>query len=97
MNSYIYLIHPMRHEFYHQPTALEEQVKQAHQAYLEQASSAGRLLLAGACLDETFEVVLLDAESDEVARYFMLQDPAVKHNVMMAELHPLKISLMKGR
>jgi uncharacterized protein YciI len=53
-------------------------------------------LLAGPCLDETFGVVIFDAANEEAARSFMLNDPSVENNVMMAELHPLRISLMKG-
>ena len=53
----------------------------------------GVVLLAGPCLDETFGVVVLTADSEAAARAFMLNDPAVKNNVMMAELHPMKISV----
>ena len=35
-------------------------------------------------------------EDDEAARTFMYDDPSVKSNVMLAELHPLKISLFHG-
>lgn len=50
-------------------------------------------MLAGPCLDETFDIVVISAEDDKVARDFMLNDPAVKCNVMMAELHPIEIAL----
>ena len=96
MKEYIYLIHPFRHEFFECPTPFEEQVMDAHFEYLKQAASIGTLVLAGPCLDETFGVVVLRADSDEAARQFMLNDPSVKSNVMMAELHPMKISLMEG-
>ena len=96
MAEFIYLIHPLRHEFFERPTPLEEEVMEAHFQYLKQAVKEGAVLLAGPCLDETFGVVVLTAESEDEARDFMLRDPAVKSNVMMAELHPMKISLMKG-
>ncbi len=96
MKEYIYLIHPLRHEFFKNPTQLESQVMEAHYAYLERATSLGTVLLAGPCLDETFGVVVLRADDDDEAREFMLNDPSVSSNVMMAELHPMKISLMKG-
>ncbi len=96
MAEYIYLIHPLRHEFFESPTPLEEEVMEAHFHYLKQAVKEGTVLLAGPCLDETFGVVVLTAESEVEARDFMLRDPAVVSNVMMAELHPMKISLMKG-
>jgi len=95
MPEYIYLIHPLRHEFFDKPTPLEEQVIEAHYEYLERATAEGTVLLAGPCLDETFGVVVLRTEDDEAARTFMLNDPSVKSNVMMAELHPMKVSIIK--
>jgi len=96
MKEFIYLIHPLRHEFFTNPTLLESQVMDVHYEYLKQATLQGTVLLAGPCLDETFGVVVIRAASDEAAHEFMLNDPAVSSNVMMAELHPMKISLMKG-
>jgi len=96
MPEYIYLIHPLRHAFFESPTELEDQVMDAHYEYLKQALADGRVLLAGPCLDETFGVVVLQAENEQAARDFMLNDPSVSSNVMMAELHPMKVSLIKG-
>lgn len=96
MPEYIYLTHPLRSEFFESPTPLEDEVMEAHFQYLKQATAEGVVLLAGPCLDETFGLVVLKADSEADARAFMLNDPAVKNNVMMAELHPMKISLMKG-
>jgi uncharacterized protein len=96
MPDYIYLIHPLRHGFFDSPTPQEEAVMKAHYEYLNKATVEGAVLLAGPCLDETFGVVVFKAENDESARTFMLNDPSVENNVMIAELHPLKISLMKG-
>jgi len=94
MPDYIYLIHPLRHEFFESPTSQEEAVMEAHYQYLKQATELGVVLLAGPCLDETFGVVVFTAESDEAAQAFMFNDPSVKDNVMMAELHPMRISLL---
>lgn len=95
MPEFIYLIHPLRHEFFESPTPREDEMMDAHFAYLEQATMEGIVLLAGPCLDETFGVVILTAESETAAHTFMLNDPSVKSNVMMAELHPMKVSLMR--
>jgi uncharacterized protein YciI len=97
MADYIYLIQPLRHEFFVCPPPREKRVMEALFENLKQAVTGGTLVLAGPCLDETFGVVVLRAENDEKASAFMLADPAVKSNVMAAELHPLKISLMEGR
>ncbi len=96
MKEYIYLIHPLRDEFFVSPTPLEDQLVEAHYDYLKQATEQGTVVLAGPCLDETFGVIIFRAENDAAAREFMLNDPSVKNNIMMAELHPMKISLMKG-
>jgi uncharacterized protein YciI len=95
MPEFIYLIHPFRHEFFENPTSLEDAVMDEHFEYLKLATEQGVVLLAGPCLDETFGVVVLTAESETAARAFMLNDPSVKNNVMMAELHPMKVSLLK--
>lgn len=96
MPEFIYLIHPLRHEFFENPTPQEDAVMEEHFEYLKQATTQGMVLLAGPCLDETFGVVVLNAESERTAREFMLNDPSVKNNVMMAELHPMKISLISS-
>ena len=93
MPHYIYLIHPLRHEFFDQPTPAEEAAMAAHFEYLKQAA-AGTVLIAGPCLDETFGLVVFQAEDDQAARAFMYNDPSVQANVMMAELHPFRLSLL---
>jgi uncharacterized protein YciI len=96
MKEYIYLIHPLRHDFFEHPTPFEEQVMDEHYQYLERFTVSGKVVLAGPCLDETFGVVILREETDQAAQEFMFNDPSVKSNVMMAELHPMKISLIQG-
>jgi uncharacterized protein YciI len=96
MPEYIYLIHPYRHEFFESPTAQEEAAMEAHFEYLKHAATRGAVLLAGPCLDETFGVVVIRAENEQAARVFMMNDPSVKGNVMMAELHPMKVSVRGG-
>ena len=53
-------------------------------------------MLAGPCLDNTFGLVIFRSENDETARAFMFNDPAVKKNIMMTELHPMRVSI-KGK
>ncbi len=95
MPDYLYLIHPLRHEFFESPTPREEAAMDAHFEYLKKGSAEGVVLLAGPCLDETFGIVVFKAENEDLARAFMMNDPSVESNVMMAELHPLRISVMK--
>ncbi|HTX90926.1 MAG TPA: YciI family protein [Anaerolineales bacterium] len=93
MPEYIYLIHPFRDGFFEAPTPEENTAMDEHYQYLQAALEAGALVLAGPCLDETFGVVIFKADDDEAAQAFMFADPSVKKNVMMAELHPMRISL----
>lgn len=96
MPEYIYLIHPFRDGFFENPTSSEDAAMDAHFQYLGKAMQAGIVALAGPCLDDTFGIVIFRAENDDAARAFMLNDPSVKSNVMMAELHPMRISLMEN-
>jgi uncharacterized protein YciI len=93
MPAYLYLIHPFRDGFFENPTSEENIIMDEHFLYLKQAAQAGTVLLAGPCLDNTFGIIIFEAENDETARDFMFHDPSVMKNVMMAELHPLRISL----
>ena len=96
MPEYIYLIHPLREGFFEQPTPQEVAIMEAHSQYLKRATEAGTVVLAGPCLDKTFGIAVFHAGNQAIAKEFMFNDPAVKENVMMAELHPLHISF-KGQ
>jgi uncharacterized protein len=93
MPEYIYLIHPFRDGFFEQPSQEEEKAMSAHFEYLKQAAAQGNVVLAGPCLDDTFGVIIFRAENEASAQAFMYNDPSVKANVMMAELHPLRLSI----
>jgi uncharacterized protein YciI len=93
MPEFLYLIHPYRHGFFDTPTPEEEAVMEEHFAYLKKAAEAGTILLAGPCKDDTFGLVVFRAENEDAANAFMCGDPSVKKNVMVAELHPMRISI----
>lgn len=93
MPEYLYLIHPFRDGLFTHPTPQEDAIMEAHFQYLKRATEKGLILLAGPCLDETFGLVVFRAENEEAAKTFMFNDPSVKANVMMAELHPFRASL----
>jgi uncharacterized protein len=93
MKEYLYLIHPYRHGFFESPTPEEDTIIDEHFAYLKKAAETGTVVLAGPCTDDTFGLVVLRAESDAAANAFMFNDPSVKKNVMVAELHPMRISI----
>ncbi len=94
MPEYLYLIHPYREGFFEKPTSEESSIMEDHFQYLKDSADKGTVLLAGPCLDGTFGLILLRAKDEEAAQNFMLNDPSVKKNVMAAELHPLRLSLV---
>jgi uncharacterized protein YciI len=94
MKEYLYLIHPYRHGFFESPTPEEETILDEHFDYLVRASKEGVVLLAGPCTDDTFGLVVFRAENDAAANAFMFADPSVKKDLMVAELHPMHISIL---
>ena len=96
MAEYLYLIHPLRHGFFETPTPVEQTILDEHLAYLKTAAAAGIVLLAGPCTDDTFGLVVFRAENEAAANAFMFADPSVEKNVMVAELHPMRISIGAG-
>ena len=96
MPEYIYLIHPVRHGFFDASTPDEEAAMDEHFTYLKKGAEAGIVLLAGPCTDDTFGLVIFRAGNDQAAKAFMFDDPSVKKNIMVAELHPMRISI-KGQ
>jgi uncharacterized protein YciI len=93
MTEYIYLIHPFRQELAFHPTPEEEVILGEHLAYLQQAAAQGSLVLAGPSLDGIFGVAIFRAEDEHAAEQFMFNDPAVKGGLMVAELHPFRVSV----
>jgi uncharacterized protein YciI len=93
MPEYIYIIHPYRQELAFHPTPEEEAILDKHFTYLQQAASDGIVRLAGPSLDGIFGVVIFYAEDEATAERFMFDDPAVKGGLMVAELHPFRISV----
>ena len=94
MPEYIYLVHPYRREMAFQPTPEEEVILNEHLTYLQEAATRGVVLLAGPCLDGTFGLVVFRAENESIAQQFMFDDPAVKANLMVAELHLFSVSVV---
>ncbi len=93
MPDFVYLIHPLREGFFDKPTLEEDTIMEEHFQYHKNAVDNGIVILAGPCLDHTFGIVILKADNEKAANAFMFSDPAVKKNVMMAEIHPMRISL----
>jgi uncharacterized protein YciI len=81
----------------HGPTTEEAEIVTQHFAYLKRLAEQGVVVLAGRTLntdEKSFGIVIMRAASEDAARDVMQNDPAVKHQVMRAELYPYRIALM---
>ena len=94
MPTFICMLHPKSRSLTDESTPEEEARFGEHFEYLERALEEGKLILAGPCLDGEFGVVLFRAATDDEALEFMQSDPAVRHGLMTAELHPFRVSLL---
>lgn len=71
-----------------------------HFAHLQSLLAEGKLILAGKTegLDEeTFGIIIFEAEDLESAQKQMKLDPAVQEGIMNAQLYPYTVALMKGK
>jgi uncharacterized protein YciI len=95
---YLYRIQPARPAMLSDgPTEEEEEITTRHFEYLQDLTMRGVVKLAGRTLnvdESSFGIVILEVESEAVARDIMNDDPAVKDGVMRAELFPFRIALM---
>lgn len=79
-------------------TATENAVVGRHFARLARATESAQVVLAGRSsepLDQTFGIVIFEAENEEAARLFMTTDPAVEGGLMTATLHPYSVALQR--
>lgn len=102
MNTqYLYRIQPIRPTLLTEgPTQDEAAVLQQHVSYLENLAKEGTVLLAGRTQTEdpsAFGIVILQAETAEMAHSLMENDPAVHHEVMRAELFPYRIAVLSDQ
>lgn len=96
MAQYIYLLKLVRAGTAESPTPEEASIVSEHFEYLKAKLEKGELYLAGRTMDEDpLGIGVFEAESLEAAREFVANDPAVKHQVMTAELRPYRIALIQ--
>ncbi|MBP1920859.1 YciI family protein [Youngiibacter multivorans] len=80
-------------------TVEDEKAVDDHFERLKTMKSEGSLILAGRTQtgnDATFGIVIFEALNDEEADFIMKTDPAVARGVMISELFPYKVALMRG-
>lgn len=92
--QFMYVNRPVRKEMFEELNKKEREVIPRHFNYLKMLREKGILILAGPNLDNTFGVVIFFASSEEEAKDIMNNDPAIREEIMEAELHPFRVSLM---
>ncbi|MDP8227716.1 MAG: YciI family protein [Candidatus Celaenobacter polaris] len=79
-------------------TAQDELIVSDYFNKLKQLKEKGKLILAGRTLRDDpsdFGIVILHTETEDEAQKLM-EDPAVAHSMMIAELYPYRVALLKG-
>lgn len=94
-SAFAYVLRLVKPESLGHMSSQDEAVIDEHFEYLKKALAEGKLTLAGRCTGGEFGIVIFHAESEKQAKEFMKNDPAVKKNVMTAELHPFRIALIE--
>lgn len=98
MQHYIYKLNLVSSELARNPnawTAAQIAIVEAHFQYLQQLIKEGIVLLAGRTdnVETGFGIVLYKADSETAATAIMQNDPAVKAELMCAELHLFRLAL----
>ena len=98
--QYLYKIQPVRPEMLTEGmTQFEEETMSDHFERLKELMAKGVVILAGRTQNtdySSFGIVIINADSEVVARRIMHEDPAVKNRVVRGELYPYKIALLKA-
>ena len=93
MKNFIYVIKLVRSTFLHDSTEEERNIVSEHFHYLQKLNNEKIVLLAGRTEQAEFGIVILNTDSLQLAKEIMQNDPAVKKNVMTAELYPFLVAL----
>jgi uncharacterized protein YciI len=98
MQQFVYFVQPPRPSFINDATPAESALMGEHFQYLKRLLADGHLILAGPMLVEGgFGITVFEAEDEEAARKLAQGDPAVAAGLVRAELHPFRVSLLRGR
>jgi uncharacterized protein YciI len=97
-STYVYVIRSPRADFSPESmTPLETQLMGEHWVYLQRLFAEGRVIVAGPCSDGAFGLCVFEAASPEEAAQIGAADPAVQGGAMRVEVHPYRVSLLRGR
>lgn len=73
----------------------ESKIMFEHSDYIRKLLADKTLVLAGPELSGKFGIVIFNAENKNEAESIMLNDPAVKSNIVSAELNPFRVSFLQ--
>jgi uncharacterized protein YciI len=96
MPHWLYVLTPPRQTFRDDMTEEESEIMSRHFRYLQGLLEEGRLVLAGPALRPLFGISIFEADDEPAARAVMEADPAVASGLQAAELHPFRVSLLRG-
>jgi len=98
MQQFVYFVHPLRPTFINDATPEESALMSAHFEYLQELLASGNLILAGPMLVEGgFGITIFEADDEVQARQIADNDPAALAGLIHTELHPYRVSLLRGR
>jgi uncharacterized protein YciI len=94
--TFIYVLRLVRPpETYKKIPPEEDAIVSEHFRYLKRGFAEGSVILVGRCEGAEFGIVVFRAGSQEEAKDFMKNDPAVKKGLMAAEIHPFRVALIE--
>lgn len=98
-DAWVYLIVGFnREDLISTMTEDEKAVIGEHFTYLQRLTLDGQVVLAGPCTDMKGPgIVVFHAPEEASARRIMESDPAVRAGIFKAELHPMRLSLLRER
>lgn len=96
--AWVYLIRPTREDLIETMSPDEQATIGAHFEYLKRLTSEGVVVAGGPTMDKPpLGIVIFQSRDEPSARAIMEGDPAVRAGVFKAELHPMRLPLLRGR
>lgn len=84
---------PKRDDFIQTMTPEEQAAMSGHVQHCHSLAAEERIVLLGVCQDGAYGILVFRAESEQAARTFFEDDPAVKAGIVHSELHPFNVVL----
>jgi uncharacterized protein len=95
--QFLITLEAARPHFLQDMTPEEGKVIEAHFAHVKRAFENGTLLMAGRRADAPFGIVVLEVPSEDAARHFLADDPAIRQGLFVGKLHPFRVAVITGQ